>query len=265
MTPVAPLLLRSPDTVLLALLLAGHLLADFLVQTSHVADAKGGSGRTLIEHAGWSALTHALMLFPFWSGPLLGGVVLLGALHLGIDACKRPLERRSGKPLLAFFLDQAAHLAVILILWRALVWQGAHVDGWLNVPEGWLAPLARAALIAAGLVFNGKGGTAIVRLLLERYPQVIPQPANGETEESGEYAMGRTIGCLERFLLFVLVLLGQWGALGFVIAAKSIARFRELENQQFADYYLIGTLTSILTAIGSGILIRALALGGGIM
>ena len=47
-------------------------------------------------------------------------------------------------------------------------------------------------------------------------------------------------------------------ALGFVVAAKSVARFRELESQRFADYYLIGTLGSILVAIATGILVRAL-------
>jgi hypothetical protein len=260
MIPFAPLQLLSPDAVLLALLLAGHVFADFLVQTSRVAAAKGSSGLKLVQHAGWSTLTHALVLFPFWSVSLLGGVLLLGALHLAIDACKSPLERRFGKRLLIFFVDQAVHIAAILITWRTLVWQGAHVGGWLSVPGAWYAPLGRAALVAAGLVFNGRGGTVIVRLVLERYPQVIPKPADGESEESGEYAMGRTIGCLERFLLFILVLLEQWGALGFVIAAKSIARFRELENQQFADYYLIGTLTSTLIAIGSGILVRVLVL-----
>jgi hypothetical protein len=39
-------------------------------------------------------------------------------------------------------------------------------------------------------------------------------------------------------------------------AAESIARFRELESKHFADYYLVGTLTSLLVAIASGILVR---------
>ena len=44
--------------------------------------------------------------------------------------------------------------------------------------------------------------------------------------------------------------------LGLVLAAKSIARFKELERQAFADYYLIGTLASLLVAVASGIAVR---------
>jgi hypothetical protein len=70
--------------------------------------------------------------------------------------------------------------------------------------------------------------------------------------------MGRVIGVLERFLTLILVLLGQWGALGLVVAAKSVARFRELEDKDFSDYYLIGTLASLLVAVGTGLILHAL-------
>jgi len=45
----------------------------------------------------------------------------------------------------------------------------------------------------------------------------------------------------------------DWGALGFVIAAQSIARFKELDEKGFADYYLIGTLASVLVALIGGV------------
>ena len=61
--------------------------------------------------------------------------------------------------------------------------------------------------------------------------------------------------------MLTLVVLGEWGALGFVLTAKSVARFKELENKEFAETYLVGTLTSFLVAGGSGLLLRAL-LGG---
>ncbi len=61
-----------------------------------------------------------------------------------------------------------------------------------------------------------------------------------------------------RFLTYTLILLGEWSALGFILAAKSIARFRELERQSFADYYLIGTLMSISVAVGTGLIVAGL-------
>lgn len=38
----------------------------------------------------------------------------------------------------------------------------------------------------------------------------------------------------------------------YALAAKSIARFSELKKRSFAEYYLIGTLASILFAIVIG-------------
>lgn len=44
------------------------------------------------------------------------------------------------------------------------------------------------------------------------------------------YKAGRWIGILERLLVFVFVLLGQYAAIGFLLAAKSIFRFGDLRE-----------------------------------
>jgi hypothetical protein len=41
-----------------------------------------------------------------------------------------------------------------------------------------------------------------------------------------------------------------------VLTAKSIARFKEFDNKDFAEYYLIGTLTSTLIAILGGLFVQ---------
>jgi hypothetical protein len=61
--------------------------------------------------------------------------------------------------------------------------------------------------------------------------------------------IGATIGALERLLVVVLVLTGAEAAVGLVIAAKTIARFRQLDDRGFAEYYLLGTLASVSVAI----------------
>jgi hypothetical protein len=55
-----------------------------------------------------------------------------------------------------------------------------------------------------------------------------------------------------------LVVLGQFGALGLVVAAKSLARFKALEDREFAEYFLIGTLASLLLALGGGLALHQL-------
>jgi hypothetical protein len=69
--------------------------------------------------------------------------------------------------------------------------------------------------------------------------------------------VGATIGVLERLLIVTFVLAGAEAAVGFVIAAKTIARFRQLDDRDFAEYYLLGTLASVSVAIVTAIAARA--------
>ena len=54
------------------------------------------------------------------------------------------------------------------------------------------------------------------------------------------------IGIFERYIIFLLLFIGQYGAIGLVLTAKSIARYNKMtEDPQFAEYYLLGTLLSM--------------------
>ena len=69
--------------------------------------------------------------------------------------------------------------------------------------------------------------------------------------------VGATIGILERILIVVFVLTGTEAAIGFVVAAKTLARFRLLDDRDFAEYYLLGTLASVAVAIVTALVGRA--------
>ncbi len=242
--------------VLLVLLVGGHVLADFLVQTESVAREKETAAGALFKHGMATLVTHALLLLPYRNAGVFLGIAALAVVHTFADWARRAIERGiPERALPGFLLDQLGHLAVAVLLWWLFVRAGVHESSAVWFSPDVAAVTVKVLVVAAGYAFCWKGGTAVVRNLLARYPQVLPET----TEKAGraEYAMGRTIGVLERFIIFTLVLFGQWGALGFVIAAKSIARFKELENQSFADYYLMGTLASVLSAIVAGIIVSA--------
>ena len=62
---------------------------------------------------------------------------------------------------------------------------------------------------------------------------------------------------MERLITLTFVLLGNFTAIAFVLIVKSIARFKALEeSKDFAEYYLLGTLGSMIAAIGAGMLVR---------
>lgn len=69
------------------------------------------------------------------------------------------------------------------------------------------------------------------------------------SSEKGLPGAGKIIGMLERGIILTFGLLGEYGAISFVFVAKSMARFKQLEKRQFAEYYLIGTLLSFFFAL----------------
>jgi hypothetical protein len=92
-------------------------------------------------------------------------------------------------------------------------------------------------------------------------PPAEPSPRPRSAVPSGAPArIGATIGALERLLIVAFVLVGAEAAVGFVIAAKTIARFKQLDDRGFAEYYLLGTLASVSVALASAIIAKA-ALG----
>jgi hypothetical protein len=80
----------------------------------------------------------------------------------------------------------------------------------------------------------------------------------GRKTDEKEYNTGRLIGILERIFVFIFVLLGQFAAIGFILAAKGVARFQDFKSRTFAEYVLIGTLLSTLLAMGVGYLVKVI-------
>ncbi|MCD0062157.1 DUF3307 domain-containing protein, partial [Streptococcus agalactiae] len=55
---------------------------------------------------------------------------------------------------------------------------------------------------------------------------------------------------LERLIMAILLISGQYAAIGLVFTAKSIARYDKISKSQvFAEYYLIGSLFSIISVL----------------
>lgn len=65
---------------------------------------------------------------------------------------------------------------------------------------------------------------------------------------------GKLIGILERILVLTFVIIGKLEIVGFLIAAKSILRYKDT-NTIKTEYVLIGTMLSFGIAIMIGLLI----------
>ena len=153
--------------------------------------------------------------------------------------------------------------------WHLVRWHFvSHLPGTaLPFPESTTSALC---LITAIVIFNIRGGTYIVRgilnkcgalpsLQLPKDTSVVPRSDLVVIEkgvDTVEFNRGRWIGNLERLLLLAIVTQGSYAALAFLLAAKSLIRSRDLENRDWAEYFLLGTLASIAVSLAGGLLIR---------
>src|SRR5207302_10644101 len=147
-----------------------------------------------------------------------------------------------------------------------------------------IAPAQAAALciLASSLFLVVRGGTYIVRGILRRSgtlpskKQFSSSPAGPQaavtsltsiaasmeqlpnsTIDVEEYNRGRLIGNLERIVLTIVVAAGSYAALAFLVAAKGIVRADEFEkSRDFTEYFLIGSLASVLVALTAGLALR---------
>lgn len=108
-------------------------------------------------------------------------------------------------------------------------------------------------------------GAVVVGRALKPFLQALHahHPPSGETPPDRSVAglpnAGRTIGMLERALIFLFVLMDQAAGIGFLVAAKSVFRFGEVKhhrNRMEAEYILIGTLMSFAYGILVAYLMR---------
>ena len=114
----------------------------------------------------------------------------------------------------------------------------------------------RLAVTVNGTVAGVFVGGLLTGLILRRFSSVTAGRAQAVL------GAGNLLGWLERLLYFSFVLAGQPTAAAFALTAKSAARFPALQRDEegLAEYYLIGSLSSLVIAVAGALLTR-LALG----
>ncbi|MHA1977857.1 MAG: hypothetical protein ACW98F_03465 [Candidatus Hodarchaeales archaeon] len=97
------------------------------------------------------------------------------------------------------------------------------------------------------------GGAIFVGRFLSPY-----KDPDSTKKTMGLSGAGRKIGQVERAIILTLALMGEFGTISFVFVAKSMARFEQLKERHFAEYYLLGTLLSIFFALATAILVQGI-------
>lgn len=97
------------------------------------------------------------------------------------------------------------------------------------------------------LIVIGRPTSILIEFMLptETTTLIVNDSESNENSLTSKTNYGSIIGVLERFIIVLLSLLNLWSSIALVFTAKSIARFKQLEDKGFAQKYLIGTLLSL--------------------
>jgi hypothetical protein len=224
-------------------LLLAHLLTDFVLQPkSWVSNRKAkhfASGK-LYLHGLVTAL--AAWLFTGWQYWPVALVILV--THTLIDGWKS--YRPDGPKY--FIIDQLMHILVIALCWYFSFIHNENIsEAWQKINEN-----NNAWMMIAAVIFLTTPAGILIGQLTKGWREKIDNP------ESLANA-GKWIGIIERIIVLILVMVGQFSAISLLIAAKGIIRFNEKDRPEVkTEYLVIGTLMSIGIAIITGVALKNL-------
>ncbi|TXE10061.1 DUF3307 domain-containing protein [Seonamhaeicola algicola] len=233
--------------MLLVKLILAHLIADFFMQpTTWVAEKeqkKLKSGK-LYLHVLIHIIVTAILL---WNINLWHILILVGVSHFIIDALKLILQNEKNKRIL-FFIDQFCHIIVIVFAYLIATKKAINTAIIFNETN---------LLLLTCLLFLTIPASVIMKTIFLKWNISELFKSDDSLEDAGKY-----IGILERLLVFIFIISNHWEAVGFLITAKSVFRFKDLrdsKDRQLTEYVLIGTLISFGIAIITGILYNLIA------
>jgi hypothetical protein len=254
------------SSVLLLQLLLAHVLTDFVFQSKKRVGQKKEKGLRsgfFWYHIALSGILTYVILMDWqqWAVP-----VFIAVAHGIIDLWKIRMERKldllnkeihdekdKKTGITYFFIDQILHIIVILVAWLFLT------KGFGHLMQGiveFLSDIKSLAILIAFLIIIWPAGIVIGKIT-ESFRRELSH--DDSLARAGTY-----IGISERILVLVFVLLGQYAAIGFLIAAKSIlrvAREGDLDARKKTEYVLIGTLISFSVAVVIGLLTKYIIAG----
>jgi hypothetical protein len=221
-------------------------------------------------------------------GKALVAIILIAILHYLIDWLKEILGRRYRTTVFSagfYILDQMMHIFSIVVVLNALGLISytlnqfkddsmAFIFGEMAFSDPSKLLMLMIILIAAtqgsgyflGIVLRDLGPNAAlnkgtysivdekteIKTLFNEKGEEVNEITTTKTEQfykDSSKQIGRYIGMIERILIIIFIVQGIPHGLTFLIAVKSLTRFKQFENKQFAEYYLIGSLSSALIAI----------------
>lgn len=241
-----------------------HFLGDFIFQPQVLVELKYAKLRYQVLHSLIYAVIF-MVTFSFYLSIIytLIGTVLVFTLHFVIDWLRIKSDKENssaGFKLLSFSLDQVTHIALTVLITIAVDTfsknPNVFFDGSVRIIPN-IDNVILSLVILSYIIILSPTSVLIKHLFRFFFKQVDINPLSGE--ETREANIGSLIGKLERILILTLGIIGLYSSIAIVLAAKSLARFKQLEDREFAERYLVGTLISLIVAVACIAVIKIIA------
>lgn len=235
-------MIDTTSVIVLIHLIIAHVIVDFLLQPySWIADRRKRKWRSdrLMAHSLLAGMIPLILIgrLDFWYVFLL-----IGISHYIIDLGKCYFDDN----IKLFTIDQVLHLTVAGISWLIITGTNLDIGTTSNAINEIWNDLDLSVVFLAALILLWPTGIAIGKMT-EKWRKHVDG-------ERGLESAGKYIGFAERMIIFSLILVNQYTALGLIVATKSIFRLREGSKE--AEYYLVGSMLSFSAAIIMGLLVK---------
>ncbi|MBK5202030.1 MAG: DUF3307 domain-containing protein [Spirochaetaceae bacterium] len=228
------------------ILLIGHFLGDFYFQTDGIARNKNGCKSKLIKHCLLYTLAMLIMILPVFSINLLICSLIISLIHFVVDLIKSNMKNREKNEVGIYLVDQVIHILVILGF-SIFISQNIdlfYISSIRNLFDLFKVDDLMVLSVILSLLIINKPASITIKIVLAKYGSFTKE------EKEGVPNTGALIGELERFIILLMLTQGQYAAIGFILTAKSIARYKKIVDEiRFSEYYLLGTFLSTLIVI----------------
>ncbi|WP_022772837.1 DUF3307 domain-containing protein [Butyrivibrio sp. AE2015] len=233
-------------------LFLGHILGDFYFQTEKIARLKDRSYKGVLIHSFEYLLIMIALAIPFLSVDMLLAAGYASAVHWVIDSGKYIVKKKKHfSDLGMFVIDQMLHaISIIILALTFCVWHFI-VNGKQIIALAQMLSIDTYVLKwVLSILLIHKPVNIFIQKFLKDYKPADDKNTGNDDIINREKNIGRIIGTIERIVMLILISRNQYAALGLVLTAKSITRYdRIVKDKAFAEYYLLGTLMSVLCVL----------------
>lgn len=247
-------------------MLLTHSITDFIFQSEDIVSLKKNMKfKGYFAHSLHLFLLSAIFLTMIKINDIAGVAIKIGSIviiHIILDVTKDLINNRTQNKKMnsiVFILDQLSRIVVILLLTRSV-----------DIHYNEVCIRVASIILGSGLtyynliknmfliIYISFSGAYLVPLILDliyenvpNYSKLLDDHFRHNLDDKNlkpfidKVKTGKWIGIIERMLVTILLVNNQISAIGFIIAVKSLTRFKQLENKVFAEYYLLGTLLSV--------------------